>query len=72
MKEDSDLLFYKKNGYLIKENLLTKKLIKDLINQINKLIKLKSKDVNYFEYKYVNKKKFIVRLKDPHLKNKLF
>jgi len=39
MSPDSDLLFYKKNGFLVKKNFFSKKYIKDFLLKINKLIK---------------------------------
>ena len=63
-----DLKFFKKNGYLIKKNLINKNTIVNLNNQIKKI----SKFSKFFESKIVNKKKYFLRLQDPHLRDKLF
>ena len=59
MTINSDLLFYRKNGFLIKKNLFSKIFIKNLVDEINKLKKNKFEDDNYFEYKSVNKKNIL-------------
>ena len=63
-----DLKFFKKNGYLIKKNLINKNTIVNLNNQIKKF----SKSSKFFESKIVNKKKYLLRLQNPHLRDKLF
>ena len=63
-----DLKFFKKNGYLIKKNLINKNTIVNLNNQIKKI----SKSSKFFESKIVNKKKYFLRLQNPHLRDKLF
>ena len=65
-----DFSFYKKNGYLVKKNLISKKTIQKINTEINKLKKIKK--YNFFESKIVNKKKYLLRLQDPHLRHKLF
>ena len=65
-----DFSFYKKNGYLVKKNLISKKTIQKINTEINKLKKIKN--YNFFESKIVNKKKYLLRLQDPHLRNRLF
>ena len=65
-----DFSFYKKNGYLVKKNLISKKTIQKINIKINKLKKIKK--YNFFESKIVNKKKYLLRLQDPHLRHKLF
>ena len=68
---NKELIFYKKNGYLVKHNLISK----NIINKLNKKIEFfKSKKIysNHFEYLTFNKKKYCVRLKDPHKVDKLF
>ena len=47
-----DLRFFKKNGYLVKKNLLNKKIIINLNNQITKIAKTSA----FFESTFVNKK----------------
>ncbi len=65
-----DIQFYQKNGFLIKEKLIDLK----TINKINELLKKlkKLRNYKYFEYKLINKKRFILRLQDPHTKHRLF
>ena len=63
-----DLKFFKKNGYLIKKNLINKNTIVNLNNQIKKF----SKSSKFLESKIVNKKKYLLRLQSPHLRDKLF
>lgn len=65
-----DLSFYKQNGFLVKKNLISKKTIQNINNEINKFKKIKN--YNFFEHKTVNKKKYFLRLQDPHLRHKLF
>ena len=65
-----DFSFYKKNGYLVKKNLISKKTIQKINTEINKLKKIKK--YNFFESTIVNKKKYLLRLQDPHLRNRLF
>ena len=63
-----DLRFFKKNGYLVKKNLLNKKIIINLNNQITKIAKTSA----FFESTFVNKKKYFLRLNNPHLRHKIF
>ena len=65
-----DILFYKKNGYLVKPNLISKNFIQKINNEIKKLKRLKNH--KYFEYKKIKNKKYILRLQDPHLRHSLF
>ena len=62
--------FYKQNGFLVKKNLISKKTIQNINNEIDKFKKIKN--YNFFEHKTVNKKKYFLRLQDPHLRHKLF
>ena len=82
----SDLNFYKKNGYLVKKNLINQK----IINQINKVVnqvvsseknKRKKNNVNgtqsYDNYHFVynstsSKNKEILRLNNPQNRHKIF
>ena len=82
----SDLNFYKKNGYLVKENLINQK----IINQINKVVndvvskekyKRKKNDLNqtqsYDNYHFVynsrsSKNREILRLNNPQNRHKIF
>ena len=68
--DSKDLFFYKKNGFLVKKNLISKKIIENIIIEINKLKKIKN--YNFFESKTVNKTKYLLRLQDPHLRHKVF
>ena len=63
-----DFKFFKKNGYLVKKNLINK----NINNNLNKKIKKISKSSKFFESTLVNKKKYLLRLQDPHLRDKLF
>ena len=63
-----DSKFFKKNGYLVKKNLLNKKIIINLNNQISKIAKTSA----FFESTFVNKKKYFLRLNNPHLRDKFF
>ena len=65
-----DFTFYKKNGYLVKKNLISKDLIQKINNQLHKLKKIKN--YSFFEHKVVSKKKYLLRLQSPHLRHKLF
>ncbi len=83
---NSDLNFFKKNGYLVKKNLINQK----TINKINKIVnevvskekqKNKKKDVNdtqsYDNYHFVYnsntlKNKEILRLNNPQNRHKIF
>jgi len=82
-----DLSFYKKNGYLIKKNLLQIKKINKINNLVKKIISLeknKKKKIkkqggtqNYKNYHFVynsnsSKNKQILRLNNPQNKHKLF
>ena len=61
----SELIFYRKNGYLIKSNLISTK----IINNINKKIEVLKSNKRYkknFEFLKIRGKKYCVRLKDPH------
>ena len=62
--------FYKQNGFLVKKNLISKKTIQNINNEIDKFKKIKN--YNFFEHKTVNKKKYFLRLQDPHLRHKFF
>ena len=82
----SDLNFYKKNGYIVKKNLINQK----IINQINKVVnqvvsneknKRKKNNVNgtqsYDNYHFVynstsSKNKEILRLNNPQNRHKIF
>ncbi|MDC6479772.1 hypothetical protein PQY92_02695, partial [Candidatus Pelagibacter sp.] len=82
----SDLNFYKKNGYLVKKNLINQK----IINQINKVVnqvvsneknKRKKNNENgtqsYDNYHFVynstsSKNKEILRLNNPQNRHKIF
>lgn len=64
----SDFKFFKKNGYLVKKNLISK----NIINNLNIKIKKISKSSKFFESTFVNKEKYLLRLQDPHLRDKLF
>ena len=64
-----DLIFYKKNGYLVKKNLINN----NIINKINKQIeRITLKSSKFFESTIINKKKYFLRLQDPHLRDKIF
>ena len=71
-----DLYFYNKNGYLIKKNLISRSIIKKINNKINDLIKKeslkKNKSRKIFEYIKKRNSRYIVRLKDPHVQDKIF
>jgi len=63
-----DLKFFKKNGYLVKKNLINENTIVNLNKQIKKI----AKTSKFFESTLVNKKKYFLRLQDPHLRDKFF
>lgn len=63
-----DLKFFRKNGYLVKKKLINKSIISNLDKQIKKI----SKSSKFFESIFVNKKKYLLRLQDPHLRNEFF
>ena len=65
----ADLRFYKKNGYLVKKNLINKNIINNINEQIEKIALKSSK---FFESTVVNKKKYFLRLQNPHLRDKIF
>ncbi len=68
---NKELNFYKKNGYLVKPNLIDKK----TINKINKKINFLKSNNAYnknFEYLTIKGKKYCVRLKDPHKVDTIF
>ncbi len=65
-----DFTFYNQNGYLVKKNLISKKIIQKINNEIKKLKQIKN--YKYFEYKKIKNKKYILRLQDPHTKHKVF
>ena len=58
MLPDSDLLFYKKNGFLVKKNFFSKKYIKDLFLEINKLIKKNQGIKNFLNINLLIKKTY--------------
>ena len=68
----TDFNFYKKNGYLIKKDLISKNNLKIINKEIQNLRVKKFNDKNFFEHKIINKKKYLIRLKNPHLKSKIF
>ena len=70
-----DIEFYKKNGFLVKECLISKNLISTIKRKISYLIKkdiLLSKNIKKFEYLKAGKKNHFVRLKDPVAQDKIF
>lgn len=72
MTVEADFKFYKKNGFLIKKDLISKNNLKIINKEIQNLRVKKFNDKNFFEHKIINKKKYLIRLKDPHLKSKIF
>ena len=67
----SELSFYRKHGYLVKHGLIPIKTIQN-INKKIKFLKTNKEYIKHFEHLNVSGKKFCVRLKDPHLVNRLF
>ena len=47
----SNVTVYKQNGYLVKKNLISKKIIQKISNEIKKLKQIKN--YKYFEYKKI-------------------
>ena len=83
---NSDLNFFKKNGYLVKKNLITQKKINDINKIVNEVVtkenrKNKKKDTNgtqsYDNYHFVynsntSQNKEILRLNNPQNRHKIF
>ena len=80
---NSDLNFFKKNGYLIKKNLITQKKIKKLNKIVNEVVSKANKKNNtngtqsYNNYHFVYnlntlKNKEILRLNNPQNRHKIF
>ena len=70
-----DEIFYKKNGYLIKKNLISKNDVSKINKKIKYLIKKDNSLSNKhkkFEYKKINGISHIVRLKNPVAQDKIF
>jgi|TARA_B100000959_G_C14933583_1_gene604731 ectoine hydroxylase-related dioxygenase (phytanoyl-CoA dioxygenase family) len=70
-----DLVFYKKNGFLIKKNLIDDKEISKINKIIKKILNEGKKNRNDELFVYNNKSKNdrnILRIKDPHNVDKLF
>ena len=70
-----DEIFYKKNGYLIKKNLISKNDVLEINKKIKYLIKKDNSLSNKhkkFEYKKINGISHIVRLKNPVAQDKIF
>ena len=83
---NSDLNFFKKNGYLVKKNLITQKKINNINKIVNEVVtkenrKNKKKDTNgtqsYDNYHFVynsntSQNKEILRLNNPQNRHKIF
>ena len=67
----SEINFYKKQGYLVKKELISESIIDKINQKIKNLIQDKKK-VKYFEFLKFDKKKYCVRLKDPHQVDQVF
>ena len=70
-----DLVFYKKNGFLIKKNLIDDKEISKINKIIKKILNEGKKNRNDELFVYNKKSKNdrnILRIKDPHNVDKLF
>ena len=78
------LNFYKKNGYLVKENLISKKtldkinkIINEVVSKENRKSKIKECTQSYNNYHFVynsssSKNKEILRLNNPQNRHKIF
>ena len=70
-----DEIFYKKNGYFIKKNLISKNTISEINKKIKHLIKkdyLLTNKLKKFEYKKIGGINHIIRLKNPAYQDKIF
>lgn len=67
----NEINFYKKYGYLVKKELISENIINKVNQKIKNLIQDKKK-VKYFEFLKFGKKKYCVRLKDPHQVDQVF
>ena len=67
----AEIKFYKNNGYLVKKELISKKIIDKINLKVKKLLNDKDKS-KYFEFLKFSNKKYCVRLKDPHEVDQLF
>ncbi|MDC0232779.1 phytanoyl-CoA dioxygenase family protein [Pelagibacteraceae bacterium] len=67
----TEIKFYKNNGYLVKKELISKKIINKINLKVKKLLNDKDKS-KYFEFLKFSNKKYCVRLKDPHEVDQLF
>ena len=67
----AEIKFYKNNGYLVKKELISKKIIEKINLKVKKLLNDKDKS-KYFEFLKFSNKKYCVRLKDPHQVDQLF
>jgi len=56
MTVEADFKFYKKNGFLIKKDLISKNNLKIINKEIQNLRVKKFNDKNFFEHKIINKK----------------
>jgi len=66
-----EIKFYKNNGYLVKKELISKKIINKINQKVKNLLNDKNKS-KYFEFLKYSNKKYCVRLKNPHEVDQLF